>query len=127
MKFGKQFELYKIPEWFEYYFDFKGLEIILQFLDNRPIKRKELRALKKIKKIYEKKYSLNKPQDKMKKALSSFTTETQNSVNIPVYILKIKKNKLKRKRILEAEDLSLLPDDKKLERFLVIYRDKTKS
>jgi len=126
MKFGKQYELYKIPEWFEFYFDYKGLKLILQFLDNRPIKKKKLKALQMIKKIYEKKYSLNMPQDKMKKALSSVTTDTQNSVNIPVNTLKLKKNKLKRKRILEAEDLSLLPDDKKLERFLVIYRDKIK-
>ena len=51
MKFGKQFELYKIPEWFEYYFDYKGIKLVLKFLDNRPVKKKKLKALQMIKKI----------------------------------------------------------------------------
>ena len=46
MKFGRQFESYKIPEWFEYYFDYKGIKTVLKFLDNRPMKRKKLNKLK---------------------------------------------------------------------------------
>ena len=40
MKFGKQLEFYKIPEWYENYFDYNGLKTVLKFLDNRPGKRK---------------------------------------------------------------------------------------
>lgn len=45
MKFGKQFELYKIPEWFEYYFDYEGIKLILKFLDIRPTKAKKIENL----------------------------------------------------------------------------------
>ena len=127
MKFGKQFELYKIPEWFEYYFDYKGIKLVLKFLDNRPVKKKKLKALQMIKKNYDRKYSSNiSPQDKLKRKMSSLTNESLNTINLQINSLESKKNRLKKKRILEAEDLSLLPNDKKLERFLVIYRDKIK-
>ena len=39
MKFAKQLELYKIPEWYEYYYDYKGIKTVLKFLDNRPKKK----------------------------------------------------------------------------------------
>ena len=127
MKFGKQFELYKIPEWFEYYFDYKGIKLVLKFLDNRPVKKKKLKALQMIKRNYDRKYSSNiSPQDKLKRKMSSLTNESLNTINLQINSLESKKNRLKKKRILEAEDLSLLPNDKKLERFLVIYRDKIK-
>ena len=42
MKFGRQLETYKIPEWFEYYLDYNGLKTVLKFLDIRPAKRKKL-------------------------------------------------------------------------------------
>ena len=48
MKFGKQLELYKIPEWYEYYYDYKGIKTVLKFLDNRP-KKKEIKKTKIIK------------------------------------------------------------------------------
>ena len=57
MKFGRQYDLYKIPEWLEYYFDYKGIKLVLKFLDNRPVKRKKLKALQMIKKNYKRKYS----------------------------------------------------------------------
>ena len=50
MKFGKQFDLYKIPEWFEYYFDYEGIKLMLKFLDIRPIKAKKLKTLQMVKK-----------------------------------------------------------------------------
>ena len=127
MKFGKQFELYKIPEWFEYYFDYKGLKLILKFLDNRPVKRKKLKALQMIKKNYERKYTINLPKtETYKRRVSVATNDSLNTIEIPVNTLKSKKSNLKKKRILEAEDLSLFPKEQKLSRFMSIYKEKIK-
>ena len=127
MKFGKQFEFYKIPEWFEYYFDYKGIKLVLKFLDNRPVKRKKLKALQMVKKNYLRKYSLNIPKtQRLTRKLSSITNDSNISIEVPVNIPETKKSKMKRKRILEAEDLSLLPNEQKLERFMIIYKEKIK-
>ena len=124
MKFGKQYELYKIPEWIEYYFDYKAIKFVLKFLDNRVEKTKKLKALKMLKKHYEKKYTINVPQEEIVKRKASCESQcTVNSDNIH----ESKKTKLKIKRILEAEDLSFYPNDEKLSRFLAIYREKNKS
>jgi len=123
MKFGRQFELYKIPEWFEYYFDYKGIKYVLKFLDNRIEKTKKLKALKMLKKNYEKKYTINVPQTEIVKRKTS--CESQCTVNTD-NIHESKKTKLKIKRILEAEDLSLYPKEEKLSRFIAIYREKIK-
>ena len=127
MKFGRQFELYKIPEWLEYYFDYKGIKIILKFLDYRPVKRKKLKALQMIKKNYERKYSSNIPKiEKIKRRVSSLTNVSSPSVDTHINVKESKKSKLKKKRILEAEDLSLFPNEQKLSRFLIIYKEKIK-
>ena len=55
MKFGKQFEFYKIPEWYEYYYDYKTIRYVLNLLDIRPKKRKKLKALLLLKNYFEKK------------------------------------------------------------------------
>ena len=49
MKFGKQFEIYKIPEWSEFYFDYNGIKTVLKFIDKRRAKKKQLKKLKSIK------------------------------------------------------------------------------
>ena len=49
MKFGKQFEFYKIPEWSEFYFDYSGIKTVLKFIDKRRVKKKQLKKLKTIK------------------------------------------------------------------------------
>jgi hypothetical protein len=127
MKFGKQFELYKIPEWLEYYFDYKGLKLVLKFLDNRPVKRKKLKALQMIKRNYERKYTLNVPKiQKLNRRVSSITNDSFASIEVPVNTFESKKAKLKRKRIMEAEDLSLLPNEEKLSRFIIMYKEKLK-
>ena len=127
MKFGKQFELYKIPEWFEYYFDYEGIKLILNFLDVRAIKMKKLKSLQMVKKMYQRKYTLNQDKlDKLRRRGSVGTIETPNTTEIPVNTSDVKKFELKKKRILEAEDLSYLPNDQKLSKFLVIYKDKIK-
>ena len=83
MKFGRQFELYKIPEWLEYYFDYKGIKLILKFLDNRRVKSKKLKTLQMIKKNYIQKYTLNNAKkDYYKRQISSVTNETNSTVNI---------------------------------------------
>ena len=125
MKFGKQFELYKIPEWYEYYYDYKGLKIVLKFLDNRPKKRRKLTQLKLLKMKYEKKYKTD--QSSIQRMNSSITILTNSSIGSSQALVKphqIKKYKMKKKRIMEAEDLSSLPNDLKIANFVRIYRDK---
>ena len=127
MKFGKQFELYKIPEWFEYYFDYEGIKLILKFLDIRPTKAKKLKTLQMVKKMYVRKFTANLDKaDIYKRRSSAITILTQNTGEIPVNTYKSKKSELKRKRILEAEDLSPLPNEQKKSKFLIIYKGKIK-
>ena len=49
MKFGRQFEFYKIPEWSEFYFDYKGIKTVIKFLDKRRVKKKQLKKIKILK------------------------------------------------------------------------------
>ena len=124
MKFGRQFESYKIPEWFEYYFDYKGIKTVLKFLDNRPMKRKKLNKLKMMKAKFLKKYGTSQTNDRNKRRVSVVTTDSINSVQIIISPKESRKMKMKKKRILEAEDLSGLPDDLKMSKFVQIYKDK---
>jgi len=127
MKFGKQFELYKIPEWFEYYFDYEGIKLILKFLDIRPTKAKKLKTLQMVKKMYVRKFTNNLDKaDIYRRQSSAITIQSHITGEIPVNTYKSKKSQLKRKRILEAEDLSPLPNKQKKSKFLVIYNGKIK-
>jgi hypothetical protein len=123
MKFGKQLESYKIPEWFEYYLDYNGIKTILKFLDNRPSKRKKLKKLKMIKLKYDK-YQKTKASNESKRKVSIFSNESTSLIVASSH--KLKKYKSKRKRIIEAEDLSSLPDEEKIANFTNIYRNKIK-
>ena len=124
MKFGRQFESYKIPEWFEYYFDYKGIKTVLKFLDNRPMKKKKLNKLKMMKAKYLKKYGTSQANDRNKRRISVVTTDSMNSTQIIINPKESKKVKMKKKRILDAEDLSGLPDNLKISKFMQIYKDK---
>ena len=127
MKFGKQFELYKIPEWFEYYFDYEGIKLILKFLDIRPTKAKKLKTLQMVKKMYVRKFTNNLDKaDIYRRQSSAITIQSHITGEIPVNTYKSKKSQLKRKRILEAEDLSPLPNKQKKSKFLIIYNGKIK-
>jgi len=124
MKFGRQFESYKIPEWFEYYFDYKGIKTVLKFLDNRPMKKKKLNKLKMMKAKYLKKYGTSQANDRNRRRISVVTTDSMNSTQIIINPKESKKVKMKKKRILDAEDLSGLPDNLKISKFMQIYKDK---
>ena len=124
MKFGRQFESYKIPEWFEYYFDYKGIKTVLKFLDNRPMKRKKLNKLKMMKAKYLKRYGASQVNERNRRRGSAITTESVNSTQIIISPKESKKMKMKKKRILEAEDLSGIPDNLKIPKFVQIYKDK---
>ena len=124
MKFGRQFESYKIPEWFEYYFDYKGIKTVLKFLDNRPMKKKKLNKLKMMKAKYLKKYGASQANDRNRRRISVVTTDSMNSTQIIINPKESKKVKMKKKRILDAEDLSGLPDNLKISKFIQIYKDK---
>ena len=140
MKFGKQFEFYKIPEWYEYYYDYKGIKYVLNLLDIRPKKRKKLKALLLLKSYYERKNSLNNPNNdyNMRKrqsimtasSLASSIISSVSSVDIPLKIKErekeIKEFNIKKHRVLEAENLSMYPNEKKMQRFIVIYKEKVK-
>ena len=124
MKFGRQFESYKIPEWFEYYFDYKGIKTVLKFLDNRPMKRKKLNKLKMMKAKYLKRYAASQANERNRRRVSVVTTDSGNSTQIIISPKETKKMKMKKKRILEAEDLSGIPDNLKIPKFVQIYKDK---
>ena len=49
MKFGKQFDFYKIPEWAEYYFDYRTLKKLIKYLDKR--RNKKNKASKKLEQL----------------------------------------------------------------------------
>lgn len=124
MKFGRQFESYKIPEWFEYYFDYKGIKTVLKFLDNRPMKRKKLNKLKMMKAKYQRKYGASQGNDRNKRRISIVTNDSMNTTQIIINPKESKKIKMKKKRILEAEDLTGLPDNLKISKFIQIFKDK---
>ena len=69
MKFGKQFEFYKIPEWSEFYFDYNGIKTVIKFLDKRRAKKKQLKKIKSIKK-------------KLIRRLSTLKNIEQNEIDI---------------------------------------------
>lgn len=80
-----------------------------------------------VKKMYVRKFTANLDKaDIYKRRSSAITILTQNTGEIPVNTYKSKKSELKRKRILEAEDLSPLPNEQKKSKFLVIYKGKIK-
>ena len=126
MKFGRLFESYKIPEWYEFYYDYKGIKLVLKFMDMRIEKRKKLKKLKMIKMKYEKKYNFNQGNEKLKRSMSAIINHSLETSPIIVNPQKSKKLKIKIKRILEAEDLSNLPNELKIARFILIYKEKLK-
>ena len=131
MKFGKQFEYYKIPEWYEYYYDYKTIRYVLNLLDNRPKKRKKLKALLLLKSYFEKKNTLNSSGiNKMQHQNTLYSNSSLSSLDIELNLKRKKKEikefNIKKNRILEAENLLMLPNEQKLKRFVSIYKEKLK-
>lgn len=124
MKFGKQLETYKIPEFYEYYLDYNGIKTVLKFLDIRPAKRKKLKILKMKKAKYEKKYRSRPLYDPSRRRISLISNDSSSLIITNPH--KLRKLKNKKKRIIEAEDLSILPDEQKISKFILIYRNKIK-
>ena len=136
MKFGKQFEFYKIPEWSEFYFDYNGIKTVIKFLDKRRAKKKQLKKIKSIKKHLRKLSTLKNIEN-----INEINTNSREedilinqSQNIEIDINdqkpllqpeKINEHDLvKREKIMEAEDLSGYTNEEKLTKFLKIYREK---
>ena len=179
MKFGKQFEFYKIPEWSEFYFDYNGVKTVLKFIDIRRDKKKQIKKLKKLKKKLRKfshqlssksidllntndeniniKLVINsKEEEEEPNIIKEKDIENDNDnekekekgnekVNLTEPMINQKFNEddskdelkpflegekvnehflTKTEKIMEAEDLSDLPNDQKLEKFLKIYKEK---
>ena len=125
MKFGKQFEFYKIPEWYEYYYDYNGIKCILNLLDTRPKKRKKLKALL-ILKNYFRRYSADNQTLIKKDSDSNLLRSINSPIKLALKNNAIKDFIIKRNRILDAEDLSIYPNKQKLSRFIAIYKEKIK-
>ena len=140
MKFGKQFEFYKIPEWSEYYFDYDGIKTVIKFLDKRRLKKKQLKKIKKIKEKLRKisyqnedvNYKSAKSDDEIN--TNSDNNQIQTDANQESLLIKEKKfirsntmteqELLKTEKIIEAEDLSGYTNEEKLARFINIYKNK---
>ena len=148
MKFGKQFEFYKIPEWSEYYFDYNGIKTVIKFLDPRRKKKKQLRKLKTLKAKL-RKFSIQRER-MISEDMSQSTNinkidsdnENSNIINTQmnqsldnIIISNEKKpflepekmthaDLVKTEKILEAEDLSGYSDKEKLSKFIKIYQIK---
>ena len=126
MRFGKQFEHYKIPEWYDYYYDYKGIKYVLNLLDIRPKKLKKLKALLLLKNFF-RRYSAN-PNRLFRngKKLRLDSESLNSSVKLALKNKQSKDMVIKRNRILDAEDLSIYPNQQKLSRFVQIYKEKAK-
>lgn len=147
MKFGKQFEFYKIPEWSEFYFDYSGIKTVIKFLDPRRKKKKQLKKLKKIKeklrkmstrdRIYSQDLSSNNSkinnndENDNNNIINTQLNQSTDNLIIPnekkpfldsdKVTLEVK---VKTEKILEAEDLSGYSNEEKLAKFIKIYIEK---
>ncbi len=147
MKFGKQFEFYKIPEWSEFYFDYSGIKTVIKFLDPRRKKKKQLKKLKTLKaklrkmstrdRIYSQDLSSNNS-----KINNNDENDNNNIINTQLnqssdnLIIPNEKKpfldsdkvplevKVKTEKILEAQDLSGYSNEEKLAKFIKIYIEK---
>ena len=130
MKFGKQFESYKIPEWSEYYFDYQGIKTVLKFIDKRVSKKKKVKKLQKLQKKLRRHYSyasLDNNEDNRKSTLEqNLLNKNVEKILVPVKKQELHRDLNKIKKILEAEDLSNYPDDVKAQKMLQIYRNSIK-
>ena len=131
MKFGKQFEFYKIPEWSEYYLDYNGIKTVIKFLDKRRLKKKQLKKIKTIKAKLRKLSS----QTEDSNLSEDINTNTNNQIKdisnddnalVPENKTLLRSNSLnmKTEKIMEAEDLSSFSNEEKLSRFKNIYKKK---
>ena len=139
MKFGKQFEFYKIPEWSEYYLDYLELKIILKILDTRK-KRKfkpPLKVLKAIINRENKDLNTSFNYENNDASSSNMTTilkddeeiEKLNKINFEDDEKTIKAEKEKEnQKVVQLYNLLLefqkLSDEQKLIKFIEIYHSK---
>ena len=141
MKFGKQFEYYKIPEWSEFYFDYNGIKMVIKFLDKRRLKKKQLKKLKiikaKLRRLSVQKVELEndiintniieeRPENNNIDNSNNINNTIETNEMVPFLPNeKINEHELeKREKIMEAEDLSMYSNEEKLTKFLNIYRGK---
>ena len=131
MKFGKQFEFYKIPEWSEYYLDYNGIKTVIKFLDKRRLKKKQLKKIKKIKAKL-RKFSQNE-ESKDSEDMNNIINTNQIKIDLNDNNLLLPESKsffransfnTKTEKIMEAEDLSNYSNEEKLSRFSKIYKKK---
>ena len=131
MKFGKQFEYYKIPEWSEFYLDYDGIKTIIKFLDKRRLKKKQLKKIKTIKAKLRRLSTQNEDSN----ISEDINTNTQDQIrntsldeNLLVTetktFLRANSVNMKTEKIMEAEDLSGYSNEEKLIRFANSYKKK---
>ena len=127
MKFGKQFEFYKIPEWSEYYLDYDGIKTVIKFLDKRRLKKKQLKKIKKLKEKLRKISNVSENSNfSIENSNEIKTDEKEEKLLIPERKTYFRANSFgaKTEKIMEAEDLSVYSNEEKLLRFSIIYKKK---
>ena len=106
MKFGKQFEFYKIPEWSEFYFDYSGINS-----NNSKINNNDENDNNNIINT-----QLNQSSDNL-----IIPNEKKPFLDSDKVTLEVK---VKTEKILEAQDLSGYSNEEKLAKFIKIYKEK---
>ena len=135
MKFGKQFEFYKIPEWSEYYFDYNGIKTVIKFLDKRRLKKKQLKKIKSIKAKLRRKSTFKKENNIINEINTNNKEEEPKLEQDDIIGTNEKKpflqpekinehEMIKREKIMKAEDLSVYSNEEILSKFLKIYKEK---
>ena len=132
MKFGKQFEFYKIPEWSEFYFDYNGIKTVLKFIDIRRGKKKQLKKLKVIKaklrrlsfhniknNINDNKNLINNEDEISTKANKAKESDNDNNNDNDEEKLNPKFSQTFDNEIITNEKKPFLTDEKEKEKFLV--------
>ena len=115
MKFGKQFDFYKIPEWSEFYLDYISLKKLIKYLDKRRHKKRS-KAIKKLKQIH------IKDEEESNEEESSYLEHEHEQHSDP----NISSGKEENVEVQKAKEIQLekLPESEQIQYFITIYKQK---
>ena len=119
MKFGKQFDFYKIPEWSEFYFDYISIKKLLKYLDKRRHKNKTKKKLKQIH-IEENDDNNDEESSIIENTDKNNIDSNANSNNTTTYLIDENKEVKKAKKI----NLSKYSESEQIKYFIKIYKKK---
>ena len=115
MKFGKQFDFYKIPEWSEFYLDYISLKKLIKYLDKRRHKKRS-KAIKKLKQIH-----IKDEEDSNEEESSYLEHEHEQHSES-----NISSGKEENVEVQKAKEIQLekLPESEQIQYFITIYKQK---